>query len=114
METKPLEHRAGRSREWSSFGALVTVGVLIGWGLFDTGIDPERIATSGPRILLESRWGDEWPGRELERMPARPLAVSVVDRMSPGKAGKLLAALPPAKAADLMQKLSKPIEVDAP
>lgn len=42
------------------------------------------------------------------------LAVTVVDGMSPGKAGKLLAALPPAKAADLMQKLSKPIEVSRP
>ena len=62
METKPLEHRAGRSREWSSFGALVTVGVLIGWGLFDTGIDPERIATSGPRILafLERMFPPDW------------------------------------------------------
>jgi flagellar motility protein MotE (MotC chaperone) len=42
------------------------------------------------------------------------LAVAVVDRMSPGKAGKLLAALPPGKAADLMQKLSQPIEVASP
>lgn len=42
------------------------------------------------------------------------LAVSVVDGMSPGKAGKLLAALAPGKAADLMQKLSQPIEVARP
>lgn len=42
------------------------------------------------------------------------LAVAVVDLMSPGKAGKLLAALPAAKAADLMQKLSQPIEVAQP
>jgi flagellar motility protein MotE (MotC chaperone) len=42
------------------------------------------------------------------------LAVAVVDLMSPGKAGKLLAALPPSKAASLMEKLSTPIEVNAP
>ena len=40
-----------------------------------------------------------------------PLAVDVLDRMSPAKAGKLLAALPPRTAAGLMEKLTEPFEV---
>jgi len=39
------------------------------------------------------------------------LAVDVIDRMNPAKAGKLMSALPPATAAALMEKLSRPVEV---
>ena len=43
-----LRRRAGR---WSGFAVTAGLGALVVWGLFDTGIDPARIASSGPRIL---------------------------------------------------------------
>lgn len=57
-----LSERHSRSRDWTGFWLLVTVGALVAWGLFDTGIDPQRIATSGPRILsfLERMYPPDW------------------------------------------------------
>lgn len=43
-----------------------------------------------------------------------PLAVEVLDRMNRVKAGKLLAALAPAKAASLAGKLTRPLQADIP
>ncbi len=61
MHVNPSERRSG-SREWASFGTLIIVGALVGWGFFDIGIDPERIATSGPRILafLDRMYPPDW------------------------------------------------------
>lgn len=42
------------------------------------------------------------------------LAVEVLDRMNRVKAGKLLAALAPAKAASLAGKLTRPLQADIP
>ena len=42
------------------------------------------------------------------------LAVAVLDKMNRSKAGKLLAALPPARAAALAQKMAEPIAVAVP
>ncbi len=41
---------------------LIVFGMLVVWGLFDTGLDPARIATSGPRILafLERMFPPDW------------------------------------------------------
>ena len=38
-------------REWKGFVAIVLIGALVAWGVVDTGIDPARIAGSGPRIV---------------------------------------------------------------
>jgi flagellar motility protein MotE (MotC chaperone) len=42
------------------------------------------------------------------------LAVEVLDKMNRSKAGKLLAALPAAKAAGLAQKMTEPLAVELP
>lgn len=42
------------------------------------------------------------------------LAVTVLDRMNRTKAGRLLAVLPPTKAASLAEKMAEPISVELP
>jgi flagellar motility protein MotE (MotC chaperone) len=42
------------------------------------------------------------------------LAVEVLDRMNRGKAGKLLAVLPPDAAASLAQRMTRPVDVALP
>jgi phosphonate transport system permease protein len=51
-----------RSGEWSGFFIILVVGVLVIWGLTDTGIDLSRLASSGPRIVafLERMFPPDW------------------------------------------------------
>jgi len=48
----------------------------------------------------------------FDELPAE-LAVDVLDRMNRSKAGKLLVALPPSKAADLAERMAAPISLSA-
>lgn len=49
IDTERLDRE--RSGEWKGFGLIVVVGVLVTWGLVDTGIDPARIAGAAPRVV---------------------------------------------------------------
>lgn len=52
----------GRRSRWSGFTFTIAIGILVAWGLSDTGIDPDRLAASGPRVwsFLDRMFPPDW------------------------------------------------------
>ncbi len=59
--SKRNEPRDRRSK-WSGFTFTLAIGILVVWGLSDTGIDLGRLAASGPRVwsFLDRMFPPDW------------------------------------------------------
>jgi flagellar motility protein MotE (MotC chaperone) len=108
LADKEADLRAAEERLQKRLDDLAAVREAIAQQLAEIGADEEQ-RRKDLVVMLQSVRPKQ--GAPILAALDVPLAVDVLDRMSPAKAGKLLAALPPRTAAELMETLTEPFEV---